>query len=159
MRMRGHWFVSTVLLAGAWMLAALIAGGCAGPRTSPAADALRIEGVWARPPARTAMGVTGAVYMRIHNGGAADDALVGAATDIAKRVELHETRTENNVMRMAPVERFRLPAGATTELKPGGMHVMLIELNREFKVGDRFSLRLQFERAGERRVDVTVREP
>lgn len=65
----------------------------------------------------------------------------------------------SGAMKMRPVESVPLPAGGTVEFKPGGLHVMLLELKRDLKAGDAFAVTLKFEKAGPQTVQVTVREP
>lgn len=62
-------------------------------------------------------------------------------------------------MQMRPVDRLPVPAGGSVELKPGGLHVMLMDLKRKLAVGDHFQLTLRFEKSGEKTVDVEVRQP
>lgn len=71
--------------------------------------------------------------------------LVGAASPVAGVVEIHEMAMEGNVMRMRAVEGLDLAAGKPVELKPGGYHVMLMDLNRTLKAGDRIAVELRFE--------------
>ena len=99
----------------------------------------------------------GAAYASLRNSGSEEDALIGAETDAAEMVELHETIVESGVMRMRPVTRLSVPPGGSLELRPGGLHLMLINLRRDLRPGDRFTLSLTFERAGRLVVDVPVR--
>lgn len=117
---------------------------------------MHIHDVYARTMG--AVGASGAAFMMIHNNSDQDDRLVGAASDVAERVELHTHKEDaNGVMQMMHVpEGFPLPAGETHELARGGDHVMLMGLTRELKQGDSFSLTLTFEKAGEVTLDVTV---
>jgi copper(I)-binding protein len=71
-------------------------------------------------------------------------------------VELHEMKMEGNVMRKREVSAVELPAGKAVELKPGGLHIMLMGLKAPLKEGDKFPLRLKFEKAGEVTVTVNV---
>lgn len=82
-----------------------------------------------------------AAYMVIVNNGTAD-AIVKAESDVAQTVELHNVVMENNVMQMRPVEAIEVPANGQVELKPGGLHVMLIGLNRDLKEGDEVTIKL-----------------
>ncbi|RME79647.1 MAG: copper chaperone PCu(A)C, partial [Chloroflexi bacterium] len=59
---------------------------------------------------------------------------------------------------MKPVEKIVIPAGESAVLQPGGLHVMLIGLQRELKKGDSFTLTLRFEKSPPQTVNVTVRE-
>ncbi len=101
---------------------------------------------------------TGAGYMKLVNGGGADR-LVAISADIASSVELHEMKLENDVMRMRQVEGIALPAGQTVELRPGGYHVMFVGLKAPLKAGERFPMKLKFEKAGEVTVHATVEAP
>jgi copper(I)-binding protein len=63
-------------------------------------------------------------------------ALVGARSPIAGVVEIHEMKMDNDVMRMRAIPKLDLPAGQAVELKPGGYHVMLMDLRQPLKKGD-----------------------
>lgn len=65
-----------------------------------------------------------------------DAKLVAAASPVARIVEVHEMQLKDNVMTMRAVDALALPAGTTVELKPGGYHVMLIELVKPLAKGD-----------------------
>ncbi len=84
--------------------------------------------------------------------------LVGAASPVAKTVEVHNMTVENGVMKMFPVEGVDLPAGKPVKLAPGGYHVMLINLQKPLNAGDKVPLKLTFELANKKRetVDLTV---
>ncbi|MDR7418133.1 MAG: copper chaperone PCu(A)C [Armatimonadota bacterium] len=120
---------------------------------------IRVEQVWARPglaaaaPSSSAAhgpmsGGNSAVYMILHNDGDAPDRLTDAETDVAASVELHETRVEGGMGQMFRVPSIVVPARGRVELKPGGLHIMLIGLRRDLKVGERFQVVLVLERAG-----------
>ncbi len=66
----------------------------------------------------------------------ADSRVVQATSPMAGVVEIHEMAMENDVMRMRAVPALPLPAGKTVELKPGGYHVMLMDLKGPVKEGD-----------------------
>jgi copper(I)-binding protein len=84
-------------------------------------------------------------------------ASIGA--DVAERVSLHESREEGGVMKMGPVEGgIEVPAHGTAELKPLGLHVMLMKLNRPLKDGDTFPMTLVFEKQGKVPVEVKVQQ-
>ena len=86
--------------------------------------------------------------MTIHNTGAEADRLIRAESPVSERVELHTHLQENGVMRMREVEAIDLPAGAATELKPGGLHVMFMGLKEPLVAGQTIPLTLHFETAG-----------
>ena len=120
---------------------------------------ITVSGAWSRQSPQ--MAHAGAVFLVIQNGGKAADFLVGASTEVCETVELHESIIENDVMKMRPVEggRIEVPVGGTVELKPGGLHLMLINLTALPEAGSRFELALEFEKAGVVLVEVEVRDP
>lgn len=150
------------LLVGTWLVLALVTvAGSLGVAASSDGTALTIEGIWARAASE---GHNSAVYMRIANDGPHDIAIVSAAADVADRVEIHETTMEltvvdgrvSQIMRMAEIERLVVPAGGMVELKPGGLHVMLLGLTRNLEEGDTFSLTLHTQDGGTVVMDVPV---
>jgi copper(I)-binding protein len=98
---------------------------------------------------------TGGGFLALQNAGA-DDRLLSATADVSKAVELHTMSMEGDVMRMRQVDAVALPAGKAVELKPGGLHIMFIGLKAPLKEGDKFPLKLKFEKAGEVTVTVNV---
>jgi hypothetical protein len=93
---------------------------------------------------------------------AADARLVEARSPVAGVVEIHEMKLENNVMRMRAVDALPLPAGRTVELKPGGYHVMLMDLKRQVKEGEVVPVTLVVDTGGRREsieVGAPVRAP
>lgn len=123
----------------------------AAPAWAQDAAAPAVSDAWARPTVAGQSAGGGFLTLR---GGASADRLIGASAAIAQRVELHTMRMEGNVMRMHEVEGIEVPAGATVELAPGGLHVMFMGLQQPLAVGTRFPLTLRFERGGE--VEVTM---
>ena len=71
--------------------------------------------------------------------------LLGAESPAAGSAEIHEMKMEGNVMRMRAVSRLELPPGKTVELRPGGHHMMLVDLKRPLKKGDLVPIRLKVE--------------
>lgn len=135
------------IIAAGWLLALALGG--------PAqADGLAVVDAWARatPPGA---GVA-AAYLTIDNTGGPADRLLGASSDAAGRVEVHETRREGDLMRMRKVEPLDVAAGERVVFAPGGLHVMLMELKAPLRQGERLALTLRFERAGEVSVEAEV---
>lgn len=115
---------------------------------------LRVVHPWARATAPGA--AAGGAFLKIENTGAVDR-LVSAQASVSALVELHTMVMDGNVMRMSKLENgIALPADQSVELKPGGLHVMFIDLKAPLKEGDRFPLKLKFEKAGEITVEVQV---
>ena len=76
---------------------------------------------------------------------ARDTALVSAASPVAGVVEIHEMVMDGTVMKMRAMARLDLPAGKKVELKPGGYHVMLMDLKQPLRKGDTVPLSLRIE--------------
>lgn len=91
----------------------------------------------------------GGGFVTIHNTGAADDRLISAESPSAGRVELHEMVMQNDVMKMRQLnDGIAVPAGTTVELKPGGLHLMFMDVKKPFVEGETVNLKLTFEKAG-----------
>ena len=94
----------------------------------------------------------------ITNAGPTPDRLVGGSFPLAAKVEVHEMRMEGDVMRMKPVEGgLEIGPGATVELKPGGYHLMFMDLKEPLKEGETIKGTLVFEKAGSVAVEYAVR--
>lgn len=115
---------------------------------------IRIESPWARATAPRAP--AGAAFVTLVNTGTQDDALVSAASPVARVVELHTHLMDGGIMRMRPVDSIAVPAGQAVALKPGGLHIMLIDLNHGLQEGDQVPITLSFEHAGSLDVTATV---
>lgn len=117
-----------------------------------------VADAWVRGTVASQMG-TGA-FMKIT---ATESArLVGASSPVASVVEIHEMALVDNVMRMRALDALDLPAGRTVELKPGGFHVMLMDLKRSLKEGETVPVTLLVEQGGKRQsieVKALVRSP
>ncbi len=85
--------------------------------------------------------------------------LVGGSTPAAARVEIHEMRMEEGVMKMRELPALELPAGQTVTLKPGGHHLMLMGLKQALKAGDTLALSLLIERPGKPAETLQVQVP
>jgi periplasmic copper chaperone A len=114
---------------------------------------LEISGQWARAmlPGQPA----GGGYMTISNKGSEPDRLVSITSAAAGRAEIHSMEVVDGVMVMRPAAGgLEIPAGATVELKPGGLHLMFMEVAERFEEGASVPLTLEFEKAG--KVDLTL---
>jgi len=114
---------------------------------------VKVEQPWARPTVEGQM--AGGAFLKIQNVGGADR-LLSASSSAAGMVQLHTMSMEGDVMKMREVEAIDLPAGTTVELKPGGLHLMLMGLKSPLKEGSKVPLTLKFEKAGEVKVEVPV---
>lgn len=111
---------------------------------------------WAR--ATTEGAPNGAAFGMLVNLGSEDDTVVSISTDVAEVAEMHQmVMGDGDVMQMRPVEGgFVVPAHGYLELKPGGYHIMLINLKQPLEAGKMVDLTLTFEHAGEVQLSVPI---
>ena len=109
--------------------------------------------------ARATNGKNGAVFMTLKNEGNKADKLIAAtASDaVANKCELHTHIVEGNTYRMREVPSIDVPAGSEVQLKPGGLHVMLMGLKQHLVRGQTFDLTLAFESGANVNVAVPVK--
>ena len=105
---------------------------------APAWAEVTVTEAWVRGTVATQK-ATGA-FMKIRS--SEDAKLVGAASPSATIVEVHEMAMKDNVMTMRAVDELALPAGKAVELKPGGYHVMLIDLVKPLAAGEKVPVTL-----------------
>jgi copper(I)-binding protein len=86
------------------------------------------------------------------------DALIGASSPLAEVVEIHNVKEENGMMKMYPVDSLEVPAKGMVMLKPGGYHIMLINLKQAPKLGESHSLTLRFRQAPDVVVELPVQQ-
>ena len=116
---------------------------------------IQVENPWARATPSGAK--TGAVYMTIDNKSSIADRLTGVSSEVAKKLQIHETKTDKGITKMREISGgLPVPVGGSLVLKPGGYHVMLIDLNKPLKAGETFPLTLVFEKAGNISITVPV---
>jgi copper(I)-binding protein len=118
----------------------------------PVRAQVEVGGAWVRPTVEGQLGTGAFMTLRSRE----PLRLVGASSAVAGVVEIHEMALQNNVMRMRAIEALPLPAGQPVELKPGGYHVMLMDLKRTLRAGEQVAIELQFETADKRRVSQVV---
>ena len=122
----------------------------------PAAAQVAVAEAWVRAtvPSQQATGA----FMQLT--ATHDTRLVAAASPVARIVEVHEMRMDGGVMTMRQLaDGLPLPAGKAVALKPGGYHVMLMDLKQQIKVGDSVPLTLTFEDAAKQRTSIEVTAP
>ena len=86
-----------------------------------------------------------AAFMELHNQGSAKRALVDASSPVSEVVELHTHTQVDGVMQMRRVETIEIPAQGTTLLKPGGLHLMLINLKETLAPGSQVEVTLTLD--------------
>jgi hypothetical protein len=116
---------------------------------------LEITTPWTRatpPSARTGGG-----FMTITNKGTVADKLVSARSNASDKVEIHEVQMDGSVMRMRELANgLEIAPGATVMLKPGGYHIMFMELKAPIAKDAKVPLTLVFEKAGSVDVELTA---
>jgi copper(I)-binding protein len=117
--------------------------------------AIEIAQPWTRATPKGAKVAGG--YMTIRNKGAASDRLIGGSVDVAGRFEFHRMSMEGGVMKMRPVDGgLEIKPGESVELKPGSLHVMMMDLKQPLEKGQRVKGTLQFEKAGKVDIEFAV---
>jgi copper(I)-binding protein len=163
--------LDAALVARALAVALAVASPAAAQRTPPApapapldsvtADAMRRRAVenagavntapytaakltardaWARPARK---GATGAAYLTLDNVGALPIRIVGLSSPVARAVEAHETTQHDGMAHMRMLPALQVPARGRLQMRPGGLHLMLVELARPLAVGDAVPLTLR----------------
>lgn len=116
---------------------------------------VKVEDAWVRGTV-AAQKASGA-FMRLTP--SANARLVAVQSPVAGVAEIHEMAMENDVMRMRQIPGLDLAAGRTTELKPGGYHVMLMDLKQQLKGGERVAITLVFEDDAKKRFTQEIQVP
>jgi hypothetical protein len=118
---------------------------------------LEISDPWARStPGRATNGAT--YISKIQNHGKKMDRLIATTSSAAKRLQIHNTITENGIAKMRHVKAMDIHVRHTASLKPGGYHIMMMGLQKPLKAGDTFPLTLEFEKAGKVEIIVEVKK-
>ena len=144
-----HRLVATLAIAAATALSS------AATADEFKAGQLTIDHPWARPTIGSSK--NSAAYMTLSNSGASADKLLTVKSDAAEHVALHESRMDGEIMRMVPVkDGIEVPPHGAVELKPLGLHVMLMGLRKPLKEGEEFSMTLVFAKQGDVEVQVEV---
>lgn len=116
--------------------------------------ALEIRQPWTRATPATAL--SGGGFLTITNTGTTPDRLVAARSTVSSKVEVHEMKMEDNVMKMRELDKgLEIPAGATVALKPGGYHIMFMGLKAPIAKDAMVPVTLVFEKAGS--IDVQLK--
>ncbi len=137
------------------MLAVVVGIGLAGMAQAQNAKVggVQIENAYTRATVPGQMAAGG--FMKIENKGAADQ-LISASSPVAGEVQLHEMSMEGNVMKMRQVKDIAVPAGGAVELKPGGLHLMFMNIKAPLTAGQTVPVKLKFAKAGEVEVKIPV---
>jgi len=137
-----------------WLLSiALMAFAASIQAQDAKVGSIKIENAYVRAtaPGQPAAGA----FMKIDNSGAADQ-LLSASSPAAGEVQLHQMLMEGNVMKMGQVKDIAVPANGSVDLKPGGYHIMLMNIKAPLKAGETVPVKLKFAKAGEVEVKLPV---
>lgn len=142
--------------AGSFALAAAISLFSTGVLAGSAADAVTVSDAHVRavPPGQP----NSASFMTLSNNSDTNHAVVGAASSVSKVAELHTHTMTDGMMRMRRIDQIDLPANGSVTLQPGGLHVMMIGLERELVPGEEVAITLMFEDGSNTRFDAPVRK-
>ncbi len=133
--------------------AALIAGPASAQNYK--VGSLEIDQPWTRATPPTAK--AGGGFVTITNKGTTPDRLIAVRSAASDKVEIHEMKMDGSVMRMRELEKgVEIPPGATVTLKPGGYHIMFMELKAPFAKDAKVPVTLVFEKAGSIDVELLV---
>lgn len=149
MKLFRHSRLASALLAAASISATAHAAG--------AADSITVVDPYVRqaPPGAPATGA----FMVIKNSGSKEIKVLKADNPASKITELHTHLNEGGMMKMRQVKDIPVPAGGEAVLKPGGLHVMLIDLKTPLKDGDTVPITLSFDDGSSKKIDVPVKNP
>lgn len=136
------------------ILLGAIGAAFVGPAGAQAED-LKVESAWARASA----GRNGAAFVTVFNGSGTPDRLIGVQSPVATDAMVHRSLEEDGTMKMEHVAAADVGAGQRVEMKPGGLHIMLVGLKQPLRKGDQFPLSLRFEHGGVKKLSVKIYGP
>ncbi|QQS34903.1 MAG: copper chaperone PCu(A)C [Ignavibacteriales bacterium] len=119
-------------------------------------DELKIKEPWIRPGAKD---MSTAFYFIVENQSDKPDTLYKVSSELAGKVEIHETYMKDDMMGMREVEQIVIPPKSEFHFKPRAHHVMLMKLKNDLKNGDTGKIKLYFKSAGEYELSVQVKSP
>ena len=131
----------------------IVSGVAAEASDAPATIA--VSEAWVR--ASLGQSPTTAAYLKIENRGTVEDRLVSISTPVAAMAHLHESVSKNGIMQMQAVNSMVIKPGQTITFAPGGLHIMVMNLNSTLKSGQVVPLTVRFEQAGEIKIDAAVK--
>jgi copper(I)-binding protein len=115
---------------------------------------LEINNPWSRATPKGAQTAIG--YMTIKNNGTTPDRLIGGSVEVADRFQLHAMTMEDGIAKMRDLNDIDIKPGQTIEFKPGGSHVMFVNLKHPLSKGERVKGTLIFEHAGTVQIEYDV---
>jgi copper(I)-binding protein len=122
----------------------------------PSDDNIKIKDPWMRPSSEK---MSTALYFVIENNSEIADTLFQVDSELAERVEIHETYSEGDMMGMRKVDFIVIEGKKSFELKPGAHHIMLMKLKKNIIDGDKGDFVLHFKQAGEMQITAIAKKP
>lgn len=105
------------------------------------------------PPGMT----VSAMFMELENTTSKDVKLVKVSSDFAQSFELHNMEMKDSKMQMRAVDSILLPRNSVTTLKSGGFHIMIFDIKKSLKIGDKFKIRLLLDSKKELTIEAVVK--
>jgi len=139
--------------ATAFLLVTAMSAFPAHAQKSAAEPTLKVFDVWAKTTVPG--GSVSAAYMHIKSGKPLK--LIKVESPITNNAELHDMKMKDGVMEMRAVDAIVIPANKLIDLKPGGLHVMLIKVNKPINKGDNVPLTLTFENEAKKTFTLDVK--
>jgi copper(I)-binding protein len=118
------------------------------------AGSLAISSPWSRATQKGSQTAIG--YMTIKNNGTTPDRLIGGSIDVAANFELHSMVMENGIAKMRELKDMEIGPGQTIEFRPGGSHVMFVDLKHPLSKGEHVKGTIIFEHAGTVQIEYSV---
>lgn len=117
---------------------------------------IEIKNAWVRP---TAKGENSALFFTIQNNGTKADTLIDASSNVSDDVMIHETYSKGkDMMGMRMLKFVAVPAHEEVKFKPKGLHVMIMEVKEDLKIGQTKDFTLVFKKAGKVKVKARVKD-
>jgi copper(I)-binding protein len=140
------------------LIATAVAIACLTSTTAMATDykagPIEIVNPWSRATPKGASAAIG--YMAIRNNGTAPDRLIGGSIEVAADFELHSMVMENGIAKMRELRDVEIKPGQTIDFKPGGSHVMFVNLKHPLIKGEHVKGTLVFQHAGTVQIEYNV---
>jgi periplasmic copper chaperone A len=122
----------------------------------PSENKIEIKDAWLRPSSQN---MATALYFTIENKGTTADTLFKVDSDIAGKVEIHETYSQGDMMGMRKVDFIVVDGKSSFDFKPGSYHIMVMKLKKDLNEGDEEKFVLHFKQAGEIEITATAKQP
>lgn len=114
----------------------------ASAKTKTSQETITIKNSWVRLlPGKMSTGA----FMEITNSSNKDISLIKATSDVSQITEIHDHVNVDGMMKMVAIPKLSIPAGQTITLKPGSLHIMLIELKKPLVAGQKINIKLEFD--------------